>query len=92
MYFQEQLYVGYINVEHAILDALSHNADSVQGSTLYFMRVDSEGNFTEAGDPYCTVCSRLALQNGVSIFGLWNDGPQLFETKAYNLKSYAFFD
>lgn len=77
---------------NAILNALKDNADKVSESTLYFMRVDDDGNFTEAGDPYCTVCSRLALQSGIKFFGLWNNGPQLFDTKEYNLKSYAFFD
>jgi len=76
---------------NAILDALARNSEKVSGSTLYFMRVDDNGNFTEAGEPYCTVCSRLALQSGVKFFGLWNKGPQMWDTKEYNLKSYAFF-
>src|SRR5665648_21422 len=67
---------------NAILDALKNNASKVEGSTLYFMRVDDDGNFTEAGAPYCTVCSRLALQSGIKIFGLWNDGPDMIDTKS----------
>jgi len=76
---------------NAILDGLARNGDKVQGSTLYFMRVDDEGNVTAAGEPYCTVCSRLALQSGVTLFGLWNEGPEMWDAKEYNLKSYAFF-
>ena len=76
---------------NAIVDALVHNADKMKGSTLYFMRVDEEGNVTDAGEPYCTVCSRLALQSGVKTFALWNDKPQLFDTKIYNQKSYEFY-
>lgn len=75
---------------NAILDALSNDASKVKGSTLYFMRVDEEGAFTQAGEPYCTVCSRLALQSGVAIFGLWNDGPEMIPTDVYNSRSYDY--
>ena len=76
---------------NAILDALKYNAHKIQGSTLYFMRVDEAGDFTEAGDPYCTVCSRLALESGVAVFGLWNNGPEMIPTDEYNKRSYNYF-
>jgi len=76
---------------NAILDALKNNPSKVEGSTLYFMRVNDEGEFTEAGEPYCTVCSRLALQSGIKVFGLWNEGPQMIDTTLYNQKSYEYF-
>lgn len=76
---------------NAIIDALKHHAAETEGSTLYFMRVNDAGEFTEAGDPYCTVCSRLALESGVAMFGLWNDGPEMLSTKDYNVKSYAYY-
>lgn len=76
---------------NAILDALKNHPQDIEGSTLYFMRVNDEGEFTEAGDPYCTVCSRLALQSGISTFGLWNNEPQMIDTKEYNQKSYDYF-
>ena len=76
---------------NAILDALKTNPSKIEGSTLYFMRTNDEGEFTEAGEPYCTVCSRLALQSGVKVFGLWNGGPEMIDTEKYNQKSYAFF-
>jgi len=76
---------------NAIIDALRNYPDQVEGSTLYFMRIDDDNSFTEAGDPYCTVCSRLALQSGIAEFGLWNGGPQMIDTKNYNLISYDFY-
>jgi deoxycytidylate deaminase len=76
---------------NAILDALKNHPREVAGSTLYFMRVNDEGEFTEAGDPYCTVCSRLALESGISTFGLWNGGSEMIDTKTYNQKSYAYY-
>lgn len=77
---------------NAILDAVKHHPDLVSGSTLYFMRVNEAGEFTEAGEPYCTVCSRLALESGIATFGLWNDGPEMIDTAAYNQRSYAYFE
>ena len=59
---------------------------------LRFMRVDNEGNFTDAGDPFCTTCSRLALESGVGKFALWNaGGADIYEAAEYNQKSYKFF-
>lgn len=76
---------------NAILDALKNHADKISGSTLYFMRVNNAGEFTEAGQPYCTVCSRLALESGIAVFGLWNSGPEMIPTDEYNVRSYAYF-
>jgi deoxycytidylate deaminase len=77
---------------NAILNASINNGLHVAGSTLYFMRVDEDGNMTNAGEPYCTVCSRLALQSGVSVFGLWEDGPRMIPTDEYNEMSYSYFE
>lgn len=76
---------------NAILDAAVRNGIHLPGSTLYFMRVDDNGNFTDAGEPYCTVCSRLALQSGISTFGLWESNPRMIPTDSYNLMSYDFY-
>jgi len=76
---------------NAIFDALKHHADKVEGATLYFMRVNEAGEFTEAGEPYCTVCSRLALESGIKTFGLWNEGPEMIDTDTYNKRSFQYF-
>jgi len=65
--------------------------DKIVGSTLYFMRVDSDGEFTQAGQSYGTVWSRLALQSSIKTFGLWNDDPQMIDIKQYNVLSYDYF-
>lgn len=77
----------------AILDACKRNAERIDGSVLYFMRVDNTGGFTDAGDPYCTTCSRLTLESGISGFALWNqDGADIYDAAEYNKKSYAYFE
>lgn len=75
----------------AILNALKESSQSTEGSTLYFMRIDENNNFTDAGVPFCTVCSRLAMEAGISYFALWNKSKaDLYETLEYNKKSYDF--
>lgn len=76
----------------AIFNALRHYPGEVQGSTLYFMRLDEKGSMTRAGQPYCTVCSRLALDAGIKLFCLWReDGIVAYPTDLYNQLSYQFF-
>ncbi len=77
---------------NAIIEALKDNSDNIAGSTLYFMRIDDRDMFTDAGKPFCTVCSRLALQSGIAKFALWNDNkPDFFDTAEYNLETYDFY-
>ena len=54
--------------ERAIMDALRQHPDQLLGSTLYFIRLDEDGNPRHAGAPYCTLCSKLALDSGVAFF------------------------
>ncbi len=76
----------------AVLNACKTNVDKIDGSTLYFMRIDDNGEFTGAGVPYCTTCSRLTMESGVAFFALWNGGKMdLYETGDYNQKSYEFY-
>jgi deoxycytidylate deaminase len=73
----------------AVLDACKTNADKLAGSVLYFMRIDDEGSFTDAGDPYCTTCSRFTMEAGVKEFALYNDeGADIYALSEYNQKSY----
>lgn len=78
---------------NAVLDACKTHPDEIESSTLYFMRVDEDGNFTDAGEPFCTVCSRLTMQSGVTEFALWNDGKaDIYEVGEYNQKSYEYYE
>ena len=77
---------------NAVIDALRSNADQISGSRLYFMRVDKHGNFTDAGEPYCTTCSRFTMQSGVGEFALWNNGAEIYTLPEYNEKSYRYYE
>ncbi len=76
---------------NAIIDALKNYSDKINGSTLYFMRIDDQDNFTDAGDPFCTVCSRLSLQSGIRYFALWDKKPVIYNCVDYNKKSYDYY-
>lgn len=74
----------------AILDALK-NTNDLSGGALYFTRVDKNGDILKSGVPYCTVCSRFALDVGLKTFGLWHEsGIRMYDTKEYNKLSFAF--
>lgn len=74
----------------AILEALKNTRD-LRGASLYFAGVDETGDMRISGDPYCTVCSRLALDVGIAWFGLvQKDGPKLYPAQEYNDLSYDF--
>jgi deoxycytidylate deaminase len=75
----------------AITNALRVYHGSFKGSTLYFTRVDDNGEIIYSGEPYCTVCSRLALDVGIETWALWHeDGIKLYDAKKDNDLSFEF--
>ena len=75
----------------AIMDALRKHPDKIAGSRLFFVRVDDAGNIKKSGKPYCTVCSRLALDAGIAEFLLWHEeGIGAYPTDEYNRLSYSY--
>ena len=76
----------------AVLEACKTHPDKLEGSTLYFMRIDEAGAFTDAGEPFCTTCSRFAMEAGIGEFALYNqDGADVYTLAEYNLKSYEAY-
>lgn len=77
--------------ERAIINALKNNGNKIEGSRLYFMRVDKEGRMTKAGMPYCTLCSKMALDAGISEFVLWHEeGITVYDIEEYNRLSFKY--
>ena len=75
----------------AITDALKRNPEKLNGSKLYFVRVDGNGLIKKSGKPYCTVCSRMALDAGIGKFLLWHEeGMGEYSTDEYNRLSHAY--
>lgn len=79
--------------QRAIMDALKNNPSKIKNSKLYFIRLDENNNKTVAGDPYCTICSKMALDAGIKYFILLHEnGIKEYLTEEYNLLSYKFQD
>ena len=77
--------------QRAIMDALKNNSDKLIGSRLYFIRLDAEGKMSKAGLPWCTICSKMALDCGISEFVLWHDnGITVYDTEEYNKLSFEY--
>ncbi|MGM0482691.1 MAG: hypothetical protein ACQEP6_02395 [Patescibacteria group bacterium] len=77
--------------QRAIMDALRKNPGKLFGSRLYFIRLDESGKPARAGEPYCTICSKMALDVGIAEFVLWhNDGVCVYDMGEYNTLSFQF--
>lgn len=77
--------------QRAIMDALRNHPDKIVGSRLYFIRLDKENKPSFAGKPYCTICSKIALDVGIIEFVLWHrEGICVYDTEEYNNLSYQY--
>lgn len=80
--------------QRAVMDALRRNAKKLLGSTMYFVRLDGEGNMRTGealSKPYCTICSKMILDTGISEFVLrQHEGMCAYETGEYNEVSYKY--
>jgi deoxycytidylate deaminase len=79
--------------QRAIMAALSTNPAKINGSILYFILLDESQKPSFAGQPYCTICSKMALDAGVKTFVLWHQqGIAFYDTAEYNQLSYQYQD
>ncbi len=78
--------------QRAIIDALLRSPSWVKGSTLYFCRADMKSNAAiPSGEPYCTICSKMALDAGLKYFVLWHgDEIGIYPTDEYNERSFSY--
>lgn len=77
----------------AVFDALKNYPDKIKNSKLYFTRVDDRGEIKKSGQPFCTVCSRMALDVGIDKFLLWHEaGIAEYPTDEYNRLSHEPYE
>lgn len=73
------------------MDALKNSQGDLRGSRLYFIRIDENDQLKEAGDPYCTICSKMALDAEIEGFTLLKfEGITVYKTEEYNDISFNF--
>jgi deoxycytidylate deaminase len=76
--------------QRAMVDALRKNPKDIVGSRIYFIRLDEKGDMEPAGKPYCTICSKMALDIGIGEFALMRkEGVCVYDTKEYNDVSFV---
>ncbi len=77
--------------QRAIFDAMRKNPDRLDGSTLYYCRLGKDGRLAPSGEPWCTICSKSALDAGVREFVLMKrEGFVAYGTEEYNRISYEY--
>lgn len=77
--------------QRAMFDALKNNPEKLPNSELYFIRIDNENNKKFSRNPYCTICSKMAIDLGIKKFILWHEnGITSYETEEYNNKSFKY--
>ena len=75
--------------QRAIIDTLT-NKENIEGSDLYFTSVDKK-NIVYSENPYCTICSKLALDIGIKNFILWHkEGIRAYDAEEYNNLSFNY--
>lgn len=75
--------------QRAILNALKSDPNKIINSTLLFIRLDENDNPKISGDPYCTICSKMALDVGIKWFVLLHsEGWTAYDTDYYNKLSF----
>ncbi|MFH1089016.1 MAG: hypothetical protein V1716_01165 [Candidatus Uhrbacteria bacterium] len=77
--------------QRTVMDALKNFPEKINGSQIYTARVDKEGKQITCGKPYCTICSKMVLDAGVSDFIMWQEaGICLYSTEKYNDLSFNY--
>ena len=77
--------------QRAIMDALRNNPGKLPGSRIYFVRIRADGAPSPSGEPYCTICSKMALDVGITEFALWDEKSiRVYDAGEYNGLSYRF--
>ena len=77
--------------DRALRAGLKTDPKKVMGSRLYFIRLGENNEMKRSGSPYCTMCSKMALNEGVGEWALWHDnGIGIYDAKEYNDVSFNY--
>ncbi|MCX6750540.1 MAG: hypothetical protein NTZ83_03715 [Candidatus Pacearchaeota archaeon] len=82
-----------IHAEQRAIDGAldKYNKEKVKGSTLYFTRINGDKSIIPVGKPFCTICSKDALDNGIAKWVLFHeDGFYEYDAEEYNEISFGF--
>ena len=79
--------------QRAVMDALKNypHLKRFRDTRIYFTRVEADsGDLIPSGKPYCTICSKMALDAGIKEWALWHKwGITVYDSKEYNKFSFG---
>lgn len=77
--------------QKAYMDALRKNPKKISGSSIYYSMISEKGDILPSGKPYCTICSKMALELGIENFILLHEeGITSYDTDEYNKLSFSY--
>lgn len=77
--------------QRAMFDALRNNPEKIVWARLYFIRLDENDEISLAGEPYCTICSKMSLDLWIKEFVLLHEKwVCVYESEEYNNLSYKY--
>lgn len=80
--------------DRAINEALGRfgrYSSTFEGARMYYIRLDLQDNIIQAGQPYCTSCSKRALDVGIKEWVLWHpEGICVYDSEEYNKLSFEY--
>lgn len=77
--------------QRAIINTLQKNSCKMVDSIIYVAKIDEREIIMPSGEPYCTICSKMVLDVGISRFVLLcNEGIREYNTEEYNDISFLF--
>lgn len=80
-----------VHAEQRTVMAALKEGRSLAGSTMVFASVDEVGARLKSGSPYCTICSKMALEAGVGYWILEHEhGVTRYGALEYNRISFEY--
>ncbi len=80
-----------VHAERRALRDAERRIGDVTGSIMYFASIDKKGNVLSSGRPYCTDCSKNALDSGVEFWVLEHKkGITIYNAEEYNDLSFNY--
>ncbi|MDD4931218.1 MAG: hypothetical protein PHG66_03700 [Candidatus Colwellbacteria bacterium] len=78
--------------QRAIMDALiAGNVKRLEGSIMYFVRLDDGVVISDEREPYCTICSKMMVEFGLGAFVRYFKGEVVsYDVREYNRISFDY--
>lgn len=80
-----------VHAERRAISNAQKRGHDVKGAIMYFTSVNEDGERLLSGNPYCTDCSKMALDEGVEAWILEHEsGFVLYNSEEYNEESFNY--